>query len=335
MGGKENVRISNLFDPNLTTHVVLPEKCSEEVFLNWSKLASIPIIELDADSETGLMKKIPKHVTMVTSEWVVDSLHIKAILNSWKYLHRLQIALIPMQQSTVPEQIGEGLVQRGPDTCSPVYGPKYRKLNVNGGVNLREHVDQEHGKVECAIEEMGDGTDISRADSATIEKPVQFCEKGGDSSRSAEIPVHQVVIPTNKNSHITDILRQMSSFYDLLGDNFREMVYNRCCGVLETHPTKVTDMREIEKMPGIGTSLRDKISEILTTGNLQKLEGFKKDPKLKALIDLGRIWGVGPKGAQDLYKLGLRCVGDVRERGMQHLMAQQRTGRQVPLLVIM
>jgi hypothetical protein len=181
---------------------------------------------------------------------------------------------------------------------------------------------------------VGGGANLSRNDFNASEKSVQLSDES-DSNNSAESAVHEVIIPTNKNSHITDILRQMSTFYDLLGDDFREMVYNRCCGVLEIHPAKVTDMREIEKMPGIGTSLRDKISEILTTGNLQKLEGFKTDPKLRALIDLGRIWGVGPKGAQDLYRQGMRCVGDVRERGVQYLTTQQRTGQYVTLCVIM
>lgn len=126
----------------------------------------------------------------------------------------------------------------------------------------------------------------------------------------------------------------MTAFYDLLGDNFREMVYNRCCGILEKYPTKITDIKEIINLPGVGKSLGDKINEILKTGKLEKLEGFRKDPKLSALVTLGKIWGVGPKGAIDLYEKGLRTVDDVRERGHVYLNVQQRKGKE-NIIVIM
>ena len=53
---------------------------------------------------------------------------------------------------------------------------------------------------------------------------------------------------------------------------------------------------------------------------------FKKDVHLSAVVDLGRIWGMGPKGAQNLYNLGYRCVGDVKDHGLDVLTPQQRIG---------
>ena len=120
----------------------------------------------------------------------------------------------------------------------------------------------------------------------------------------------------------------MRIFYDLLGDNFREMVYSRCCGIIQTFPTKILHTNEIIKLPGVGKSLGDKIDEILKTGKLEKLECFKKDARLSALVNLGQIWGMGPIGAKKLYDLGFRSVDDVRARGDGQLTAQQRIGEQ-------
>ena len=135
-----------------------------------------------------------------------------------------------------------------------------------------------------------------------------------------------IVIPINRNKHITDILQEMTTIYDLLGDDFREMAYNRVCGILQTHPRKILDMNEITKLPGVGKSFADKINEILQCGKLEKLECFKKDAKLCALINLARIWGMGPKGARNLYEAGFRNVEEVMDRGAEHLTAQQKIG---------
>jgi hypothetical protein len=170
---------------------------------------------------------------------------------------------------------------------------------------------------------------VTRPGSSNSSSGSSSTNSGNKSSTATNAPgvIYDVVIPTNKNSHITDILKQMTVFYDLLGDNFREMVYKRCCGVLETHPTKIDSIDEIMRLPGVGKSLGDKISEILRTGSLEKLENFKSDPKLSALVALGKIWGVGPKGAQNLYNLGYRSVKDLRGGGSEHLTFQQRIGK--------
>ena len=329
--------MSTTFQLASTTHALLPEKCTEELFLKWSKLPEIPEL-IDENSAAALRNKEAecwRRLKLVKSDWMVESLKSKKILCTRPYLHSLQLPPSPSietlelhaQQSctgiTTPRMITAKL---------STYGPRYRNADVVKGHphkartgpnrSTRDPLEQStnhrhHDKdlLNTESREIIQQTEINQVDSTACSTR-NNCEKA----------LYDVIIPTNRNTHITDILKQMVVFYDLLGDNFREMVYNRCCGVLETYHKKIEDITEISKSPGVGRSLRDKISEILKTGRLEKLEIFKKDIRLSAVVDLGRIWGLGPKGAQNLYNLGYRCVGDVKDHGMDVLTPQQKIG---------
>lgn len=331
----DHIRISNVFDRKLTTHALLPEKCSEDLFRSWSNLAQTPVYDIEdgCDQKSKLktvIQRSPKSLILVKSEWIVECLKAKAILVARPYLHHLQCPLV--QIISVNTLLLKG---REDIAVSSLYGPSYKSGNRG-----RSDADTAQHKADHDKQNAG-GTDLSSlhvpgAASFVINSSGNqvVVSRSGSSSSSNENKsatsspgvIYDVIIPSNKNSHITDILKQMTAFYDLLGDNFREMVYKRCCGVLETHPTKIENIDEIIRLPGVGKSLGEKISEILKTGSLEKLKNFKNDPKLSALVDLGKIWGVGPKGAQNLYNLGYRSVNDVRGLGSEHLTYQQKIG---------
>jgi Helix-hairpin-helix domain/Fingers domain of DNA polymerase lambda len=314
--------MSTTFQLTSTTHALIPEKCAREVFLKWSKLLELPEL-MDVKRPEGsksVSKEFGRDVKIVKSDWIVESLKAKKILCSEPYLHSLQLpppqtaALDAVEQPA--QQSRTGIDPRISSSPSSSYGPKYRNPEGVKGHPYRGRPGSD-GSTKRVLE---DPQNHERSEANHIN------HQTSSSNSKGEKVVYDVIIPTNKNTHITDILKQMVVFYDLIGDNFREMVYNRCCGVLETYHKKIEDVAEVTKLPGVGKSLRDKISEILKTGKLEKLELFKKDVHLSAVVDLGRIWGMGPKGAQNLYNLGYRCVGDVKDRGLDVLTPQQRIG---------
>jgi Helix-hairpin-helix domain/Fingers domain of DNA polymerase lambda len=339
----DHVRISNAFDRKLTTHALLPEKCSEQLFQSWSNLAQTPIYDIEEGSDQknkskAAIQRSPTSLILVKSEWIVECLKAKAFLVARPYLHQLQCPVMPnISDSTVSLKNREDVTS--------LYGPSYKSGSKarSDAETARHQADNNkrsaggtdssgwHGPGPASSSSNSSGNQIAvtgpgSSSSASTSSSSNSGNKNNSASNAPGV-IYDVVIPTNKNSHITDILKQMTVFYDLLGDNFREMVYKRCCGVLETHPTKIENIDEIIRLPGVGKSLGDKINEILKTGSLEKLENFKNDPKLSALVALGKIWGVGPKGAQNLYNLGYRSVKDLREGGSEHLTFQQRIGK--------
>jgi hypothetical protein len=129
----------------------------------------------------------------------------------------------------------------------------------------------------------------------------------------------------NPNKYITDILEELQSIYELCGDEWRALGYKKCIGTLKQLP-RITNIEQLKGIKGIGDSIRDKIHEILETGKLQKLKYFKDDPKIKSMIELSRIWGVGDKTALKLIKQGYKSVKDLRAKGQHILTFQQKIG---------
>ena len=64
----------------------------------------------------------------------------------------------------------------------------------------------------------------------------------------------------------------------------------------------------MEGIPGIGSGIKKKIAEVLKGESMSKLEELKKDPKLMVLETLGKVWGVGPVAAKNLYDRKIRTI---------------------------
>jgi hypothetical protein len=129
----------------------------------------------------------------------------------------------------------------------------------------------------------------------------------------------------NGNKYITDILESLQGIYDLCGDEWRSQGYKKAVAALKQFP-RVTNIEQLNGIKGIGSSIREKIHEILTTGGLKKLHYFQDDPKIKAMMELSKVWGVGAKTAGNFIKQGIHSVYELRQRGMHLLTKQQLIG---------
>lgn len=90
---------------------------------------------------------------------------------------------------------------------------------------------------------------------------------------------------------------------------------------------RVCSVKDFKDMHWVKGRLRDKVIEILETGRLAKLEAKKKNPRLRALVEIARIWGVGPVTAAKLYGQGYKSVEDLRKpEAAAVLTAQQQIG---------
>lgn len=129
----------------------------------------------------------------------------------------------------------------------------------------------------------------------------------------------------NVNKHITDILESLQKAYESSGDRWRSVTYKRAAAIIKHQPL-ITDVSQLDGIPGIGKSTKEKVGEIIATGSLGKLEEFKGDIKLNIIQEFTNIFGVGDKTAEILYNKGYRSIEDLRERGTSQLTAAQRIG---------
>ncbi len=125
---------------------------------------------------------------------------------------------------------------------------------------------------------------------------------------------------------VAAILDEIGTLLELKGENpFRCNAYfkaSRAIGQLEKNLAEVIAAGELDQIPGIGDTLRDKITALATTGHLPFYEDLKKSTPPGLMLML-RLPGVGPKkvkalydqlGIDDLDKLKSACEkGDVAD----------------------
>ena len=111
---------------------------------------------------------------------------------------------------------------------------------------------------------------------------------------------------TNKN--LAEIFYEIADFLEMEGVPFKPYAYQKAGLSLETLEEDIREIfkkegvKAIEKIPGIGKSIAQKIVEFLETGKIKYYEQYKKKYPIN-IKELTAIEGIGPKMVRDLYKL--------------------------------
>jgi DNA polymerase (family 10) len=103
-----------------------------------------------------------------------------------------------------------------------------------------------------------------------------------------------------KNREIADILYEVADLLEIKGVQFKPRAYRRAAQTIETLPEDIKaiyERGELQKIPGIGSSIASKIQEVIETGSLEYLEELPQ-----GLRELMEIEGLGPKTALKLHK---------------------------------
>lgn len=119
------------------------------------------------------------------------------------------------------------------------------------------------------------------------------------------------------NAEIAKTLREIAFFLDMEEVPFKPRAYEKAAGAIEATDTPIAEhyrtggFKAVEKIPGVGKSIAEKIATLITTGKLPYLEELRE----KNPIDIERlttIEGIGPKMIKTLNQfLGVRTVEDL------------------------
>lgn len=122
-----------------------------------------------------------------------------------------------------------------------------------------------------------------------------------------------------KNQDLAKIFYEIADYLEMERTPFKPFAYRRAALGLESTKEDIENiykkggMKEIEKIPGIGKSLAEKIEEYLKTGKILYYEQFKKRLPLD-LEEIIKVEGVGPRRAKFLYqKLGIANLKDLEK----------------------
>ncbi|TRZ49522.1 MAG: DNA polymerase/3'-5' exonuclease PolX [Dehalococcoidia bacterium] len=125
-----------------------------------------------------------------------------------------------------------------------------------------------------------------------------------------------------KNKEVAEVFRQIAEILEIQGENsFRIRAYLKAAQNIQSlgrDIAELTKAQELEKIPGIGKDLAQKIKEIVRTGRLKFYEQLR-DNIPEGLTLLMSVPGVGPKTAKLLYdKLNIKNLKDLEKAALAH-----------------
>uniref|UniRef100_A0A224XN85 DNA polymerase n=1 Tax=Panstrongylus lignarius TaxID=156445 RepID=A0A224XN85_9HEMI len=117
----------------------------------------------------------------------------------------------------------------------------------------------------------------------------------------------------NLNQDFCDFLIELADYEKNVSRNIHKYnAYRKAASVLAKHPVRIKSGEEARKLNGIGAKIAAKIDEFIHTGKLRKLEEIRKDDTSQAVNLLTKVSGIGPAKAQELVKMGIKTIEDLR-----------------------
>ena len=119
---------------------------------------------------------------------------------------------------------------------------------------------------------------------------------------------------TVSNQEIAKVFEEIANILDLKDDNvFKIRAYRRAAQLIDGLEKPLSEIEDLESLPGIGKELAQKIRTLLRGGKLETLEKLRSGIE-PGLLDLLRVRGMGPKRVRTLYeKLGVKDIKSFRK----------------------
>src|SRR5262245_62099069 len=122
--------------------------------------------------------------------------------------------------------------------------------------------------------------------------------------------------PLMDQNEVAAILEQIGTLLELQGENsFRCNAYHnaaRAIGQLETNLADVVAEGKLTDIAGVGDAMRDKITALVKTGQLDYYEDLRKKTP-PGLLDMLRLPGIGPKKVKAMHdQLGVDTLDKLK-----------------------
>lgn len=114
------------------------------------------------------------------------------------------------------------------------------------------------------------------------------------------------------NDNLTEILLELGQNERAMGNLIKYNAYVKAANAIKLSKHKIASGADAQRLDGVGKKIGLKIDEIIATGQLQKLEAARADPKLIALNLLQTVHGVGPVTAKAWFAQGITTLDELR-----------------------
>ena len=120
-----------------------------------------------------------------------------------------------------------------------------------------------------------------------------------------------------RNADIARCFRDIAVYLEMGDVAFKPRAYEKAAMAVESSPRPLADLyraggtKALQTVSGIGTSMAEKIEELVTTGTCKLYEQYHRKMPID-ITGLSAIEGIGPKAMKVLYqRLGVRTVDDL------------------------
>jgi len=124
------------------------------------------------------------------------------------------------------------------------------------------------------------------------------------------------------NEEFIGLMEKLNNIMSKQGEPFRARAYQKAQESIMTYPNDIISVDQLKDLPGIGSTIMDKLKEYVETGTLRVLEQDKTNP-INILTD---VYGIGPKKAEELVKEGITTIEKLRSRQHELLNDVQKIG---------
>ncbi len=124
------------------------------------------------------------------------------------------------------------------------------------------------------------------------------------------------------NEEFIVLMEKLNNIMSKHGEPFRARAYQKAQESIMTYPNDIISVEQLKDLPGIGSTIMDKLKEYVETGTLRVLEQDKTNP-INILTD---VYGIGPKKAEELVKEGITTIDLLRYRKDELLNDVQKIG---------
>jgi len=124
------------------------------------------------------------------------------------------------------------------------------------------------------------------------------------------------------NEEFIVLMEKLNNIMSKHGELFRARAYQKAQESIMNCSNDIISVDQLKDLPGIGSTIMDKLKEYVETGTLRILEQDKTNP-INILTD---VYGIGPKKAEELVKEGITTIDLLRSRQNELLNDVQKIG---------
>jgi len=124
------------------------------------------------------------------------------------------------------------------------------------------------------------------------------------------------------NEIFATLLGRLSTAMSNIGEQMRAKAYKAAEEAILGITTPITSVKDLDNVPKIGTTIKQKLQEYLDTNKIKALEEYESRPE-NIFIN---VYGIGPKKASELVKKGIMSIDDLKARQDEVLNSVQKTG---------